>query len=78
MKYFFDLTDETGETADSEGVELETLDQVRAEAWRAVGGIVADDHIDSEALRLSLRVRDATNVKVYELSLTIKARCLPH
>jgi hypothetical protein len=60
-------------------VELASLDQVRAEAWRALCGIAMEETAyPAERLELSLRVRDAANTLVYEISLSIKGNTLPH
>jgi hypothetical protein len=79
MRYHFDLTDDSGATPDTEGVELGNLEQVRSEAWRALCGIAMDETAHPvDTLRLSLRVRDEADVVVYELSLSIAGKSRPH
>lgn len=79
MRYHFDLLDRSGTIPDNEGVELGTLDQVRSEAWRALCGMALDGTAHPvDRLELSLRVRDATDVVVYEISLSIAGKDRPH
>lgn len=72
MRYHFDLLDRSGAIPDKEGVELETLDQARSEAWRALCGIALDEAGHPyDGFELSLRVRDAADAVVYEIALSI-------
>lgn len=79
MRYHFDLLDRSGAVPDTEGLELGTLDQVRSEAWRALCGMALDETAHPvDRLDLSLRVRDASDTVVYEISLTIAGTHPPH
>ena len=72
MRYFFDVVDPVGETRDAEGVQLETLEQMRRKARWTLARIAADEPSQGDDLALSLRVRDEDGQEVYTLSLSIK------
>ncbi|HEY2835397.1 MAG TPA: hypothetical protein VGI89_02430 [Rhizomicrobium sp.] len=72
MRYFFDVIDTGGKTQDVEGQVLNGFDAMRLEAKRALAEIVSEEAFPADDLSLSLRVRDETNVEVYNLCLQVK------
>ena len=76
MRYFFDIIDAGGRTDDMEGMILGSFNATRQEAKRTLATIAAEEPFAADDLLLSMRVRDETNVQVYDLCLEMKGRRL--
>lgn len=60
MRYYFDLRDDHGITADDEGIELPSMQRVQEEAARSLADMARDAvvRLDGIGTRLSIEVRD--------------------
>jgi hypothetical protein len=58
VRYFFDIRDNERFYPDDVGVELSSIDKVKAEASRAMGEIAKDALPGSEVRILAIEVRD--------------------
>ena len=74
MRYYFDIIDQNGRNTDTEGVRLDTFEDMRAQARRTLAQIAADEPCSGEKMLIALHVRDEQGRDVYCLSLEISEK----
>lgn len=70
-RYFFDTFDGDRLIADSEGIELPDLEQVKAEAQRALPDLARDGLPDGDQKTFIVSVRDGTGQVVLRAALSL-------
>jgi hypothetical protein len=64
-RYFFDLLNDVDEMADKDGVELSSMDEVRAHALFTIGSILRDEVLRNRSpIHLAVLVRDEAGARV--------------
>jgi len=73
-RFFFDFRDGTDLTRDDEGLELAGVAEARAEAIRALPGIVRDEVPDGDSRDFEIDVRDDREHLLLTVSLRLRVR----
>ncbi|NBJ10626.1 DUF6894 family protein [Microvirga arsenatis] len=76
-RYFFDTFDGDRLIADSEGIELPDLEQVKAEAQRALPDLARDGLPDGDQKTFIVSVRDETGQVVLRAALSLIVETAP-
>lgn len=70
-RYFFDVTDDTGQHTDDTGLELPDMDAAIVEARRALADMTRESLIGRSPANISIRIRDGADGPV-DLLVTMK------
>ena len=76
LRYFFDVDDGSGLVKDQIGLELNTLNDVRTEAIKALPAIAREVMPNGDHRTLRTIVRDQNGRQIFQASLALEARWL--
>lgn len=77
LRVFFDFTDGSYTTHDSDGHECADADEARIEALKALPEVLLSDPRDSDERKVICRVRDGCGAILYQVSITLQGRRFP-